>query len=118
MYTLNNDVFRGLVLYGGGSLVKLALMSPMTGVFRRMNKSFSNPEDAKFAGGARDIERITEMTKPNSDVERVRWGWEGWEGWGVRGGQEGEQLKLFLNCSFKISVSIRLQINKILCKTQ
>ena len=74
MYTLNNDVFRGLVLYGGGSLVKLALMSPMTGVFRRMNKSFSNPEDAKFAGGARDIERITEMTKPNSDVERVRWG--------------------------------------------
>ena len=70
-YSVDNEVFRGLALYGGLSLVKVALMSPLSGFLRTSLKSFANVEDARGIGGAKDADELKVMMRPNEHVERV-----------------------------------------------
>jgi len=70
-FTMENEVFAGLVYYGTLLMLKVLLMAPLTAVFRFKNGSFGNAEDAAQQAGG-DAEKLKKMLVPNEDVERVR----------------------------------------------
>ncbi|CRK96785.1 CLUMA_CG009938, isoform A [Clunio marinus] len=60
----NNEVFRGFITWGGLLLIKMLLMSLLTGVQRFRKGAYANPEDI----GVRPNSEV----KQDEDVERVR----------------------------------------------
>ena len=71
LYSLDNQVFKNLVLYGSMAVAKMLVMSPLTAYFRMTRGSFSNLEDA-MPGAKGDPEKLKRLLVSNDDVERVR----------------------------------------------
>ncbi|CAK8689000.1 unnamed protein product [Clavelina lepadiformis] len=70
-YTLENEVFAGLVFYGSLALIKTVMMSMLTAYFRIRNESVPTLEDAKMMA-PNDPDKQKVLLQPNQDVERVR----------------------------------------------
>lgn len=60
----SNPVFEGFAFYAAILIVKMILMSPLTGIQRFRKKAFANPEDAVTYG--------VDVKRDDEDVERVR----------------------------------------------
>jgi len=71
LYSVENKVFKNLILYGSMTVAKMLIMAPLTAYFRFTRNSFANIEDA--APGAKgDAEKLKRSLVLNDDVERVR----------------------------------------------
>nr|ACO11433.1 Prostaglandin E synthase [Caligus rogercresseyi] len=64
MFGIRDDLWAAYCLYGGLNILKMIIMSPLTGRIRIKKKIFANAEDAKWFDGK------IKMSDP--DVERVR----------------------------------------------
>ncbi|CAM4564565.1 unnamed protein product [Leuciscus chuanchicus] len=69
-HLINSDVFLAFSTYTTIVILKMMLMSPLTGYFRITRKAFQNWEDTWMA--KKDPEERKKMLQTNPDVERVR----------------------------------------------
>ena len=70
LFTLSNDAFASLVLYGSLALSKTALMAFLTARARFRYQAARSPEDAKYSA-PNNLEKQKMMMAPNETVERV-----------------------------------------------
>ncbi|XP_042325016.1 microsomal glutathione S-transferase 1 [Sceloporus undulatus] len=66
---VNIDVTVAFVWYAVLLIVKMMLMSALTGMFRRKKKAFANPEDTALVAKG---ESAKKFLRTDPDVERVR----------------------------------------------
>ncbi|XP_075158362.1 microsomal glutathione S-transferase-like isoform X1 [Haematobia irritans] len=64
LLNLNNDVFRAYLFWSGVLVLKMLIMSMLTGLQRFRTKTFANPEDC--------LSKKDKVTYDNPNVERVR----------------------------------------------
>ena len=72
LFTLDNEVFNGLVFYGTLCLVKTAAMSLITSAKRWQLKSFNNPQDAQLEAKSEEPAEYKKLMVVNEGVEKVR----------------------------------------------
>ncbi|XP_070581661.1 microsomal glutathione S-transferase 1-like [Ptychodera flava] len=60
----NNQVFRSYAFYASILIVKWLVLSPLTGLLRKIKRAYANPEDTGDAG--------TQAVKQDPDVERIK----------------------------------------------
>ncbi|NXA51332.1 MGST1 transferase, partial [Nothocercus julius] len=65
---IENEIFRAYATYATIVLLKMMLMSALTGYFRMRRKAFVNPEDVPFG----KTEAGKKYLRTDPDVERVR----------------------------------------------
>eukprot|EP00063_Salmo_salar_P031838 XP_014006673.1 PREDICTED: microsomal glutathione S-transferase 1-like [Salmo salar] len=68
-HMIDSEVFLAFSTYATIVVLKMMLMSPMTGYFRLTRKAFANQEDTSLVSSTEDKKK---MVRVDPDVERVR----------------------------------------------
>ena len=72
LLSVDNEVFRSLLLYGSITILKTLCLAPLTGITKRRNDAgHQNKEDALFYAKG-DESKVKMFMKKDDDVERVK----------------------------------------------